>query len=153
MKIFGMGRLVTDPDVRHSVGSDGKDYCITSFRIACNRKNNKGNEVTDYYNCTAFGGLGKTIGNYFTKGRKIFITGRLENNNYEKNGVKYYQDRIIVEEFEFADSNKGSSGGPANEKNIEQPATPEEDGFMPSEESIDEGDLAFYSGPADDRGY
>ncbi len=81
------------------------DSKVLNFSVANNRYN--GNEtVTDFFNAVAWGKTAEFISKYFKTGQLIMISGTLVNENYEKDGVKYYTDKIVVNQAEFAGYNK-----------------------------------------------
>jgi single-strand DNA-binding protein len=93
-KIELLGRLTKDVEVKYT--QDQK--MVVKFTIAINRRKN---EHTDFFDVTAFGKTAEFIGKYFKKGSKMLVTGELNNNNYEKDGVKHYQDQIVIDTVEF----------------------------------------------------
>lgn len=98
-KIILMGRLTRDPEVRAT--NEGK--MVAHMSIAVDRRG----EGTDFFNLTAFGKVAEFAEKYLKKGTKVVLEGRLQNNNYtDKDGVKHYQDAIIVDSMEFAESKK-----------------------------------------------
>lgn len=100
-KIILMGNLGKDPDVRYT--QSGKAYMRTS--IAINRYAKKGEKPeVDFFNLVAWEKTAEFFGRYLKKGSKVLIEGRLQNNNYEKDGVKHYAVDVIVEKVEFAGS-------------------------------------------------
>ena len=106
-KVIQSGRLTGDPHVRFTAGSNST--CVADFNIAVSRKYKKeGNPDTDFFNCTAFGKTAEGVGKFLKKGTKVIITGSIQNDNYEKDGVKHYQVKIIVDEWEFAESKKAA---------------------------------------------
>lgn len=106
-----LGRLVKDPDIRYTQTQSG-ELAIANFRIAVNRKYAKENGPNaDFFTCTAFGKKAEFVSNYFAKGAKIAVEGRMENDNYENNqGEKVYSVRLMVDDVDFADS-KGEEAG------------------------------------------
>ena len=144
-KAILMGRLTRDPETRYSQGE--KPMAIASFSLAVDRKYKKqGDEVTaDFFNCTAFGKLAEVVEKYVTKGSKIFITGRIQNDNYtNKEGQKVYGIKIMVDELEFAES-KASREQEVQQGNDNSHPTmgePDADGFMNIPDGID-GSLPF----------
>ena len=114
-KITLLGNMVRDPEMRAT--TSGKQ--VASFSIAVSRRFKKG-EV-DFFNCTVWEKLSETIVQYFKKGQKILIVGRLENRSWEHtDGSKRYATDVIVEEFYFVESKGDSSteistGQPDNE--------------------------------------
>ena len=94
----------------------------------------------DFPNCIAFGKTAENIGKYFSKGRLIGLNGRLQTGSYEnKDGNKVYTTDVIVDRFDFCDSNGGGQGsgftrpeGVSNNDDIPE-------GF----EAIDDDDIPF----------
>lgn len=99
------GRLVKDPDIRYTQTQSG-ELAIANFRIAVNRKYAKENGPNaDFFTCTAFGKKAEFVSNYFAKGAKIAVEGRMENDNYENNqGEKVYSVRLMVDDVDFVES-------------------------------------------------
>ena len=101
-KLEMLGRLTKDVEERYT--QDQK--LIVKFSIAVNRRSK---EQSDFFDITAFGKTAEFVSNYFKKGQQVALIGRLQNNNYEKDGKKHYGNIIIAEEVFFADSKKESS--------------------------------------------
>ena len=122
-KLFLMGRLTRDPEIRVTQGENA--LTIASFSLAVDRRYQKnGEKETDFFNCTAFGKLADFVDRYLKQGIKIVLSGRVENNNYtNKKGEKVYSVVVIAEEIEFAES-KGTNDKPSNRPNLSG------DGFM-----------------------
>lgn len=138
-KFVCVARLVRDPEIRRAAGNDA--MTIARFSIAVNRRfKREGEPEADFFNCVAFGKTGDFIEKYFTQGKQIAITGRVENDNYtNKDGQKVYGTRILVEECDFC----GSAGESATttEKPQNTPkseARKDKDGFMNIPDGIDE---------------
>lgn len=129
-KIILLGRLTKDPDVRMSQGAN--PTTMASFSLAVNRKYKRDGEPdADFFNCTAFGKQGEFVEKYLKKGSKILLTGRVQNDTYEKDGVKHYTTRIMVDEMEFAESKASGNEAPAQAKKSE-------DGFINIPTGIDD---------------
>lgn len=99
-KWVGMGRATKDPEVRYT--KDNK--AIATINVAVDRRFNK--DITDFFKCTAFGKTAEFVEKYIRKGTKVVIEGTVQNDNYEKDGVKHYGTNIIIEAIEFAESKK-----------------------------------------------
>ena len=100
-KIMLTGRLVADPDVRHT--KDSKP--VVSFRLAVNRYAKKGEESkADFFRCVAFNGLAKVCEDYLKKGKLVAIVGKMQTNQYEtKNGKKRSSSEIIIDTLQMMD--------------------------------------------------
>ena len=103
-KVILLGRLTKDPDLKFTAG-DGK--AVSKFTIAINRIK-KGE--ADFINCVAFGKTAENIAQFFTKGKQICIDGSIRTGSYEaQDGTKRYTTDVLVETFDFIDSNKDST--------------------------------------------
>jgi single-strand DNA-binding protein len=101
-----VGNLTRDPEIRHA----GNGTVVASINIAVNKAFKKeGGPDADFFRITAFGKTAELAERYLSKGKKISVEGRIENNNYEKEGKTVYQDQIIANRIEFL-SPKGDSG-------------------------------------------
>lgn len=103
------GRLTRDPELKF--GQSGKAY--SRFSIAVDRPfqstTDKSSQTADFINCVAFGKTAEFIGEYFRKGRKILLNGRLQMNQYESEGRKITSYVVLVDSVEFGET-KASSG-------------------------------------------
>lgn len=138
-KVIMLGRLTADPQVRYGHQS-GK--AIASFSVAVNRRYHKDGEPdADFFNCIAWDKLGEFAEKYLTKGTKILLEGRLENNNWtDQDGRKVYSWRIVCSSIEFAES-KGSGSGSGNQGRAGGPA--DQDGFIHVPDVMPDEDLPF----------
>ena len=104
-RVILIGRLTKDPEIRTS-----SNYTIASFSIAVDRKFKRdGEPEADFFNCTAFNKTAELVEKYCKKGTKMVVEGRIQNDNYEKDGVKHYGVKIMVDSLEFAESKSASS--------------------------------------------
>lgn len=149
-KVFLMGRLTRDPEVRYSQGESAT--AVAKYTVAVDRRfsrsngNNNEENTADFIGCTAFGRSAEFAEKYFRKGTKVVITGRIQTGSYtNKDGQRVYTTDVIVEDQEFAESKNsqgGNAGGYGNGSSA--PAAPSQagDGFMNIPDGIDE-DLPF----------
>ena len=107
-KVFLMGRLTRDPEVRYSSGE--KQTAVASYRVAVDRRFKRdGDPEADFFNCTSFGKQAEFCERYLHKGTKVVVEGRLQNNNYtNKDGNQVYSVRVITESIEFAESKRAA---------------------------------------------
>ena len=102
------GRLTRDPELKF--GQSGKAY--SRFSIAVDRpfqsSADKNSQTADFINCVAFGKTAEFIGEYFRKGRKILLNGRLQMSQYESEGKKITTYVVIADSVEFGEAKAGS---------------------------------------------
>ncbi len=118
-KAMIMGNIGKDPELKYLPSGTA----LTKFSVATTeiftidgekRKN------TTWHNIVVWGKQAETIKEFFKKGDRIFIIGRINNGSYEKDGVKFYTSDIILESFSFIESKskengKGQTDVPKNE--------------------------------------
>ena len=112
-----MGTLTQEPDFRKFDG--GK--CRLTTSIAVRREFSKDNSA-DFFQIEAWGKPAEIMAKWLKKGSKIGLKGRLQNNFYEKDGVKHYAQKILVDSFDFAGTKQednatddfGLNGTPVN---------------------------------------
>lgn len=131
-KVFMQGRLVADPELRHTPNG----VAVASFRIAVDRdfKDKSGERQADFVNVIAWRATGEFVSKFFSKGRMAIVEGKLQSRNYEdKDGNKRYALEVVADNVYFGDSKKDQ----AAEKEPE---------FQPpqfTEYQDDDGDLPF----------
>lgn len=136
-KVVLVGRLTKDPELRYAPGS-GVPTC--RFTVAVNRMKK---DEADFINCVAFNKTAELIAQYLGKGRQIAISGSIRTGSYTaQDGSKRYTTDVVVETFDFIDSNSGNRNNiqsdfeaPSNNDfgsgAIDDDITPVDDGDMP----------------------
>ena len=116
-KVMLMGNLTRDPEIKYTP----KGTAIANFGIAVNRNystegGEKREEVT-FIDIEAFGRTAEIIGEYFKKGRPIYVEGRLKLDSWEdkQTGQKKSKLRVVADSFEFLGSREGGAGGGGGE--------------------------------------
>ena len=92
-----MGRFTKDPEVTWT--QSGKSY--VRFSIAVQRDSDR--EEADFINCIAWNKTAELIGQYFGKGVRILVEGRITTGSYEKNGETRYTTDVVVNKIHFVD--------------------------------------------------
>ncbi len=131
-KVVLMGNLTRDPQLKHLPSN----LVVAEFGLACNRRYRtaagEDKEETAFVDCTAFGRQAETISQYCTKGKPIFVEGRLKYDTWEdkQGGGKRSKHKIVIEGFQLLGSRQdggggGGGGAPAGDEGGEQrPARP-----------------------------
>ena len=135
-----LGRLTRDVDLRMT----NSNLAVGRFTVAVDRKlskekrqeaENNGYPTADFISCMAWGKTAENIANYFHKGNRIAITGHIQTGSYEKDGQRVYTTDVVVDSFDFIESNSSSTN---NNQGYSNPA----DLGMSAQESFD-SDLPF----------
>ena len=108
-----MGRLTRDPELRRT----GSGIAVASFTVAVDRDfggRDGGEKETDFIDCVAWRQTGEFVSKYFTKGRMIVVSGRLQIRSWtDKDGNKRRTAEVVADNCYFGDSKRESDGGSA----------------------------------------
>ena len=118
-KVMLIGNLGRDPEVRSTPSGQN----VASFSLATNRKwkDRDGNrqEQTEWHNIVVWGRQAEIAGQYLTKGKQIYVEGRIQTQSWDdkQSGEKKYRTEIVCDRFQMlgsrgsSDSYAGSGGG------------------------------------------
>lgn len=115
-KVLLMGNLTRDPELR--VTPKGTPIC--QFSLAINRQfkmeSGESREEVIYVDVEAWGKQGETIAKYLTKGRPLYVEGRLRLDQWEDKNTKEKRSRmkVVLEQFQFLGDGRGGGGGGGN---------------------------------------
>ena len=105
-----MGRLVRDPELRRT----GSGVAVASFTVAVDRDfggRDGGEKETDFIDCVAWRQTGEFVSKYFTKGRMIVVSGRLQIRSWtDKDGNKRRTAEVVADNCYFGDSKRDEGG-------------------------------------------
>src|SRR5687767_14946466 len=104
-KVLLLGNLTRDPELRYTPSN----MAVTTLGIAVNRRykgqDGEMKEEVTFIDCDAWGRTAEVISQYLTKGRPIFIEGRLKLDQWQdKDGGNRSKLKVVVENFQFVDS-------------------------------------------------
>jgi single-strand DNA-binding protein len=150
-KVYLIGNLTRDPELRVTP----KGTAICQFGLAVNRqfKDESGamRDETTFVDIEAWGKQGETIAKYCTKGRPLFVEGRLKFDQWEDktSGQKRSKLKVVLEGFQFLggrnDGAPAAGGGDEADQSPDRhspPARPTARPAAPAQESADE-DVPF----------
>ena len=120
-----MGRLTRDPELRRT----GSGVAVANFTVAVDRDfsgKDSGEKETDFIDCVAWRQAGEFVSKYFTKGRMIVVSGRLQIRSYtDKDGNKRRNAEVVADNVYFGDSKKEETSGDNYGGGYNAPAMPE----------------------------
>lgn len=123
-KVMIIGNLGRDPEMRYTpTGSS-----VTNFTVAVTRtwKNQDGQpqEETEWFTVEAWGRRGEIANEYLSKGRKVYVEGRLRTDSWEdqNSGEKRYRTKVVATDIQFIEprGSQSSDGGLAT--SVPEPA-------------------------------
>lgn len=110
-KVFIMGRLCKDPELRHTQSGTA----VASFTLAVDRDfkdKTTGERTTDFIDCVAWRGTAEFVSRFFAKGRMAVVVGSLQIRDWtDKEGNKRRTAEVIAESVYFGDSRKDGDCG------------------------------------------
>ena len=117
-KVILIGNLGRDPKVRYS--GDGTAICSISIATTSqwkDRKSNEKQEETEWHRVVFYGKLAEIAGEYLTKGRSVYVEGRLRTRKWKsKDGQDRYTTEVIADQMQMLGGNKdATSQNPAND--------------------------------------
>lgn len=112
-KVLLAGNLTRDVELRHLPSGQA----VAKIGLACNRRwrtpEGEQREETMFIDAEAWGKTAEFIGQYFSKGRPIFVEGRLKLDQWEDKETKAKRTKhvIVIENVQFVDSKPGGGSG------------------------------------------
>ncbi|MBA3035488.1 MAG: single-stranded DNA-binding protein [Desulfobacterium sp.] len=129
-KVMLIGRLGKDPEIRYTTAG----VAIANFTIATSdewkdKESGDKKERTEWHRIVAFAKLGEICGEYLSKGKQIYVEGRIQTRAWDdKDGNKRYTTEIVASDVQFLDKKdsgasdrKGSNSNDAMYENSPGP--------------------------------
>jgi single-strand DNA-binding protein len=119
-KVIIVGNLGKDPEVTYvPSGAAVAKFSVATSETWKDKTSGEKKERTEWHRIVAWDKLGEICGKYLSKGRQVYVEGKLQTHSYDdKEGVKRYVTEIIAQEVQFLGGNRDSSdsgrsgGGP-----------------------------------------
>ena len=126
-KVILIGNLGKDPELRQTQNGNS----VASFPIATTEHFGDKEKRTEWHNIVVWGKQAENAGQYRSKGRSVYIEGRISTRSWDdKDGNKRYKTEIVAQNIQFLGSKDVDSG-------------PKKAGEEPQPEPIVEDDLPF----------
>ena len=110
-KVILLGNLTRDPELRYTQGG----MAVAKMGMAINRtwsQNGEKRESTCFVDLTAFGKQAEILNQYVSKGRPLFVEGRLEFSQWEtQEGQKRSKLEVVIDNFQFVGGRGEGEGG------------------------------------------
>ncbi|WP_353565386.1 single-stranded DNA-binding protein [Haloferula sargassicola] len=143
-KVLLLGNLTRDPELRYTP----KGTAVADLSIAVNRRVSDGSgnwsDETTFVDVTVWGNTAENSQKYLTKGRGVFIEGRLQLDTWEdkQSGQKRSKLKVVGETVQFLPDGRGGSGSGGASRPAESGSSgPPQGGSAASPEDYeDEGD-------------
>lgn len=113
-KVILIGNAGGDPEVRYMPNGNA----VTNITLATSdtwkdKQTGQQQERTEWHRVVFFGRLAEVVGEYVRKGSKLYVEGRLQTREWEKDGIKRYTTEVVVDiggQMQLLDSRNDSQG-------------------------------------------
>lgn len=110
-KVILIGRLGKDPELKST--PSGAQVC--KFSVATDEtwkdKSGQQQKKTEWHNIVAWNKLAEICGQYLTKGKQVYVEGKLETKDWEsKSGEKHYSTQVVARDIKFLGSRENGNG-------------------------------------------
>ena len=129
-KVILVGRLGTDPEMKNtSTGQKVTRINIATSESWVNREGER-QEKTEWHRIVVWGKLAETCAQHLSKGRQVYIEGRLQTRSWEtENGDKRFSTEVVASQVIFL-------GSAQQQKNKEETSYQPEESFNTKEEDL-----------------
>ena len=102
-KVILIGRLGKDPEIRYfQDGTAVANFSIATSEEWKDKESGEKREKTEWHRIVAFRRLGEICGEYLSKGRQVYISGRLQTREWEdKDGNRRWTTEIVANEMQM----------------------------------------------------
>ncbi|MFW6333738.1 MAG: single-stranded DNA-binding protein [Desulfosalsimonas sp.] len=111
-KVILIGHLGRDPEIRYT--QDGQ--AVVNFPLATtmewrDKSSGEKREKTEWHRIVAFRKLGEICGEYLSKGKQVYIEGRLQTRSWEQEGTTKYITEVVAADMQMLGSKGGGNSG------------------------------------------
>ena len=137
-KVILIGNLGSDPEVRYTPdGAAVANFSIATSDEWTDKATNEKKKRTEWHRIVAWRRLGEICGEYLSKGKQVYIEGKLQTRSWEKDGVTRYTTEIVASDVQFL----GTRDSADTYRPSEPSQTPESSG--PSVPNKQDDDIPF----------
>jgi single-strand DNA-binding protein len=110
-KVILIGNLGADPELKYTPSQ--RPLC--NLRIATTEvykdKSGQRQEKTEWHRVTVWGDQAENCNKYLSKGRSVYVEGRLQTRSYDKDGQKHYATDVVADRVVFLGGGGGEGRG------------------------------------------
>ena len=133
-KVILVGNLGKDPEIRYMPnGNAVANLTLATTESWKDKQTGDQQEKTEWHRIVAFGKLGEICGEYLSKGRQVYVEGKLQTRSWEKDGITRYSTEIVASDVQFlggrntADTYRSSDAAPSRGYEEPQPTDRQDD--------------------------
>lgn len=113
-KVMLIGNLGKDPELRHTpAGTAVATFSVATSERFKNKQTNEWEEKTEWHNVVLWSKLAETAGQYLSKGKTVYIEGRLQTRKWQdRDGNTRYTTEVVGDTMKMlSPRGEGSRGG------------------------------------------
>ena len=111
-KVILVGNLGRDPEIRYTPGGQAVANFTLATSESFNNREGKREERTEWHRIVVWGKTAENCAQYLSKGRTVYIEGRLQTREWEdKEGQKRRTTEVVAQTVQFLGGPRGSGGG------------------------------------------
>jgi single-strand DNA-binding protein len=142
-KVILIGNLGKDPEIRYSQSGTA----VANFSIATNRnvkKNDEWVKESEWHKIVAFGKTAEVCSEYLSKGKQVYIEGRLQTREWEdKDGNRRWTTEIITERMQMLGTRADRDRDRDRDTKPPPPTDAGEDPFNKTSDDVPDDDVPF----------
>lgn len=114
-KVIVVGRLGADPEVKNISPEQTVARLSVATSESWNDRNGQKQERTEWHRIVVWGKLAELCGKYLSKGRQVYLEGKLQTRSWEDDqGVKKYTTEIVANTVQFLGSTQSAGANNSN---------------------------------------
>ena len=148
-KVILVGNLGAKPEIKYMPSGSPLATFSVATSEAWKDKSGQKQEKTEWHRISVFGKLAEIVEQYYDKGTKAYIEGKLETRKYQKDGQDHYATGVIVGPFHGTIQNLGNVGGGSSSADVQfgqssdQPSATSKTPITPVDNSGFDDDIPF----------
>jgi single-strand DNA-binding protein len=113
-KAIIIGHLGRDPEVRYTQdGTAVANFTVATSESWTDKNTGEKRENTEWHRIVVWRRLAEICGEYLSKGRQVYVEGKLQTRSWEQDGVTRYTTEIVANTVQFLGGRDGAAGGPS----------------------------------------
>ena len=143
-KVILIGNLGRDPELRYT--PNGSPVAEFSLATSEKWKDKDGNpqERTEWHNIVAWGRQAEICGEYLSKGRQVYVEGRIQTRSWDdKDGNKRYKTEVVARQVLMLGARGEGRGPGAKADEADSPKSSPPDAVTESDPDYSDEDIPF----------
>ena len=112
-KAILIGTLGRDPEIKYTQGGTAvANLSVATSESWRDKQSGEKKEATEWHRVVCFGPVAENCGKFLSKGRQVYIEGKLQTRSYEKEGITRYSTEIVAQTVQFLGGGQRSERPP-----------------------------------------